>query len=810
MLASLNHPNIAAIDGVEERALVMELVEGPTLAEHIAAGAIALAEALPILHQIVDALEYAHEKGIIHRDLKPANIKVTPEGRVKVLDFGLAKALGGDVATGDPALSPTLTMRATSAGTIMGTAAYMSPEQARGHDVDRRADIWSFGVVVYEMVTGRQLFEAPTVSDTLAAVLTREPDFNAAPPKLRRLLRLCLVRDARQRLRDISGARLLLDETPAVTPAASRRTVYPWIAAAAAVVAVLALGALWRTTRPVDRPMMRFSADLGPDAIAGSRITAAISPDGTRIAFPVRGANGVRQLATRLLDQSKTTILSGTDNAVDPFFSPDGQWIGFFTDTKLKKISVRGGAAVTLCDASVPRGAAWGEDGIIATLDALHLSRVPAAGGTPQILTKPEDRGERTHRWPQILPGGQTLLFTASIGVGGYEDANIEALSLKTGQIKIAQRGGYFGRYLPSDHLIYLHQGTLFGVPFDASRLEIRGTPAPLLEDVAGASDTGGGQLDLSQNGTLVYLSGKSQGLTRPVWMDSTGKQTPLGAASGLTPRLSPDGKLLALSVNGDISVYDPRGALLRITFNPTATNRYPVWTPDGKHIVFASAGLWWVRADGSGQPQQIFESKANPFPGSFSPDGRRLAFAQVAGTTSRDIWILPLDLTDPDHPKSGKAEPFVSTPAFEADPAFSPDGRWLAYDSNESGTFHVFVRPFPVGDGKWQISTAPGRFPIWSRNGKELFFESTDGHIMVAEYTTRGETFAAGKPRQWSNTPIGGTGAFQNLDLAPDGKRFVVIPLAESEKGEGQTVHVTFLLNFFDELRRRMPPGDR
>ena len=413
VLASLNHPNIAAIYGVEERAIVMELVEGQILS-----GPLPLDVALPVIHQLIDALEYAHEKGVIHRDLKPANIKVTPEGRVKVLDFGLAKAMSEDAAAGDPASSPTLTMRATVAGMIMGTAAYMAPEQARGHNVDKRADIWAFGVVVYELLTGKQLFEEPTVSDTLAAVLRHEPDLGRVPVQLRRMVRACLVRDVRQRMRDIGDARLLIDTQVATPVAASSRA--PWIATAAAAAAVLLaaiLGAfLWRATRPVERPFYQLSVDLGADAIPGIRGTIAVSRDGSRIVYPARSTDGKQVLATRVLTQSKASLLAGTEGGALPFFSPDGQWVGFFTDNKLKKVSIQGGGAVTLCDAPGGRGASWDDDGtIIATLNNVAgLSRIPDSGGEPKPVTNPADSSEMSHRWPQVLPGSQVVLYSAN------------------------------------------------------------------------------------------------------------------------------------------------------------------------------------------------------------------------------------------------------------------------------------------------------------------------------------------------------------------------------------------------------------
>jgi serine/threonine-protein kinase len=832
VLASINHPNIAAIYGVEESALILELVEGPTLAERIALGPIPLDEALPIALQVAEALEYAHEKGIVHRDLKPANVKVTPDGRVKVLDFGLAKALAIDPIPGNPASSPTLTMRATAAGIVIGTPAYMSPEQAKGKVVDRRADIWAFGILLAEMLTGRAMYPGETISEVLAAVIMNEPEIpQSAPPQVRALLRRCLEKDPRFRLQAIGEARISLarpsdvPEAPRAEAAASRGV--PWWALGAAVASILVLAFfLWRAGRAVDEPMERLRVDLGPNAVEGYFITAAISPDGTRIVFPVRSAGNVTMLATRLLDQPKSAILPGTANASEPFFSPDGRWIGFTADQKLKKVSIDGGAPVPLCDAPNMRGAAWSTDGTIyAALDLKNLSRASAAGGTPQPVakfTESSTHAQHSHRWPQLIPGEGALLVTAGSNAttGGWDDASIEVLPLKTGQFKMVQSGGYFGRYLPSGHLIYVHQGTLFAVRFSLARLETQGMPVPILDDVAGANTNGAGQFDFSQapsgHGTLIYLSGKNAGVAPPaVWLDAAGSKKLLWDAPPgplLSPRLSPDGAKLAVSLNRNIWVYDPqRGSTLRLSFD-SATDGYPVWTPDGKHIVYntgtGKGGLWWVRSDGSDQPQLLYEPKTGQaVPGSFTPNGRRLAFHQAGADTGRDIWTLPLDLTDPDHPKAGNPELFLATPGDDVEPAFSPDGHWLAYTSTESGAYQVYVRPFPLiaGAGKWQVSNGGGRFPIWSHASKELFYAAhSPARIMAVSYTAGG-TFSPGAPRQWSETAIQFTDHHPPLDLAPDGKHFVVFLAPESASG-GSTVHVNFLLNFFDELKRRVP----
>src|SRR5215831_4349798 len=553
VLASLNHPNIGAIYGVEERALVTELVEGPTLAERIARGALPMEDALSIARQIAEALEYAHERGIVHRDLKPANIKVTMEGRVKVLDFGLAKAMSSDAESLDP-MTPTLTMRDTLAGAIMGTAAYMSPEQARGQPVDRRADIWAFGVVLYEMLAGRALFGGTTISDTLASVLKTEPDLAAVRARFRPIVERCLRKDPRQRWRDIGDVRVALEQGVSTAPVAeSRRTVLPWVLAgglAIATIISIALWAPWRDKRPASPPLMRLSVDLGPDALVGTTHTAAISPDGTRLVFPSRGPDGKQQLATRLLEQTQATVLPGTENGMDPIFSPDGREIGFYSNGSWKKIPAQGGAPVTLGGALFAFGATFGEDGsiILPINGASPLFRLPAPGATAKRITE-LTKGETTHYWPQILAGGQAVLFTASASLVNRETSDIEALSFRTGEKKILVRGGYYGRYLPSGHLVYMHQGVLYAVAFDADRPEVHGDPVVLLEDVACNPSTGSAQFDFSTTGTLVYTPGKATQTWPIVWLDDSGNTQPLLSTPGVYsgPRFSPDGRQLAV-----------------------------------------------------------------------------------------------------------------------------------------------------------------------------------------------------------------------------------------------------------------------
>ena len=536
-----------------------------------------------------------------------------------MLDFGLAKALTNELPAASPESSPTLTMRATVSGVILGTAAYMSPEQAKGKPVDRRADIWAFGVVLMEMLTGRHLYTGETVSETLAAVIMSEPDSRACrrgtPSAVRQLLRRCLNRDPHRRLRDIGEARVAIEEIlaggpqPEAQPSVSpRRSVLPPAFAAFALLITAVLGMmLWRAPRPVEQPFLSLSVDMGPNAIAARDSTFALSPDGKRMVFLAQTPNGKNALAVRPLGESKTTMLSGTENATDPFFSPDGQWLAYFADGKLKKTSVRGGANVALCDAPFGRGGSWGPEGtIIAALDiTTGLYRIPEAGGPPQLLTKPEEKGELTHRWPQILPDGRTVLFTAHTVVAEFDEANIEVLSLQTGRQKIVQRGGSYGRYLPTGHLVYVHHGTLFGVAFDPGRLEAKGTPVPLVEEIAADVNYGGGQFDFSQNGIFVYLTGKLSGGPAPLlWMDSAGQTRPLIANPGhyLSPRFSPDGKRLAVVVGGiakaDIWIHDlQRETTSKLTV-AGERNFYPVWAPDGKHLAYQSGAQRSIRVD--------------------------------------------------------------------------------------------------------------------------------------------------------------------------------------------------------------------
>ena len=846
MLAALNHPNIATIFGLEHsdgvQYLVMELVLGETLQERVRRDApVPVEESLAIAKQIAEALEAAHEKNIIHRDLKPANVKLTPEGKVKVLDFGLAKAFEGDSTNEDMGNSPTLSQAATMQGVILGTAAYMSPEQARGKTVDKRTDLWAFGCVFYELLTGRQAFNGEDITEILAAVIKTEPDWSClsetTPAAIRLLLRRCLQKDKTLRLRDAGDARIEIQEALAAPPTAVATTAAPaarswrerlaWTTAAVFVLATIALasGFVLRAPKPPQpMPAMRLIAEIGVDASLYTSLPSAIlSPDGTRLAFVASDADQKRRIYVRSLNQLQATALSGTQNAHNPFFSPDGQWIGFFADGKLKKISVQGGAAVTLCDAADDRGGSWGEDGTIVFTknSSAPLSKVSSAGGAPQPLTTLDNQaGEITQRWPQVLPGGKAVLFTSNTRQSNYEDSDIVVYSMVSGQRKTLQHSGTYARYLPSGHVVYMHEGTLFAVPFDLQRLEVTGQPAPILEGVASNAGNGSVQFSFSNTGNLVYIGGHS-GFTNVsiYWMDHDGKFLPLRETAGgfANPAFSPDGKRLALEIRegskSDVWVYEwERDTLTRLTL-AGEINGSPVWTPDGQRIVYSSqqkdglSSLWWMRADGAGDAQRLVESKSSQYAGSWRPDGKVLAFRQDNTGTGLDIMTISVEGDEKSGWKPGEPKPFVNSAFNEMTPAFSPDGRWLAYMSNESGSYELYVRPFPGPGGKWQISTAGGGYPKWSRNGKELFYQTMDNKIMVVTYIASGDSFHADKPQPWSPGQFTSLGANYTFDLHPDGKRIAVLKAPGTEQNAAVN-KVSFIFNFFDEVRSKFPPG--
>jgi serine/threonine-protein kinase len=859
VLASLNHPNIAQVYGIEgppTLAIVLELVEGPTLADRIAGGAMVLADAMPIARQIADALEAAHEQGIIHRDLKPANVKVRGDGTVKVLDFGLAKALGAggsdDPASGParPADSPTLTARATQMGMVLGTAAYMSPEQARGRVVDRRADIWAFGVVVYEMLTGRRAFEGDDISITLASVLKDDVSWQGLPadlpPSVRRLLRRCLEKDPRRRLSSIGDARLELEDVaagtdrdgaspttqaaPAVVAPAWRRLL-PWAVAGALGIALTAALVLWSPWRSApSRTPQKLLAHIGSDAslpiVFGA--SAVLSPDGETLAFVANSA-GQSRLYVRKLDQLQAVALAGTEDAASPFFSPNGKWVAFFAGGKLKKVAVTGGASVPLCDAPTGRGGTWMEDDTIvftpAATPKTSLVRVAAAGGTPAPFVA-LGNGMLTQRWPQALPGGRGVLYTEHSAMVGFDTANLVIAPRAGGTPKVVVRGAYYGRYVTGGprggpgHIVYMQQGTLFAVAFDLDRLDVVGQAAPALEGLSANPAIGGAQIAFSSEGTLVYVPGAAATSTNQIdWTTRDGKTSALRAAKAdwANPQFSPDGQKLALDINDgrqrDIWVYEwARDTLTQLTFDP-AMDRSPVWTPDGKRIVFASdrartgiGNLYWVNADGTGEVTRLTDSPDTEVPFSWHPTGKYLAYQALRNATGWDLAILAMEGDAQRGWTPGKSSVFLSTPVTDVGPQFSPDGRFLAYFANESGNlFDVYVRPFPGPGGKWRVSTDGGIYPQWSRTAPELLFLGTNqSAIMFAPYTVVADSFRADKARPWSPTTYQGIGTLMPYAVHPDGKRLALV--AVSNQAGVIRDQVVFVFNCTEHLRSIAP----
>jgi eukaryotic-like serine/threonine-protein kinase len=833
LLASLNHPNIAAIHGLEESGgtnfLVLELVEGETLAGQIKRGPIPVEESLKLALQIAEALEAAHEKGVIHRDLKPANIKVTPDGKVKVLDFGLAKAFAGDQAdlnlSNSPTLtrSPTLSDAATQQGVILGTAAYMSPEQARAKAVDKRADIWAFGCVLYEMLTGRGAFQGEDVSEILASVIKADVNLDRLPatlhPRVHEVITRSLQKDLKKRYPDIADVRYEIEQALAdpggvlvrpvasVEPRKKLRTILPW-AAITLILLITAGVAVWKLKPSEPRQIMRSEYSL-PEGQQFNNLTAsllAISPDGRRYVFVT--AEG---LYLRSLDEFNAKLIAGTGtNPANPFFSPDGKWVGYCSvaDSKLKKIAISGGAPVTLCDVSVMPGGSWGADDKIAYADyPKGIYRISANGGTPEVIVK------EVGYHPQLLPDGKSVLFTSGNPPYPYK---IVVQSLQSGERKELFVGDA-ARYISSGHIVYGLGNNLLAVPFDLKTLKVTGGPVSVVEGIWRVSPDRTPQYAVSDAGTLGYIPATTTGAVAQrtlVWVDRNGKEEPLAAPPNgySNPRISPDGTRVALNVaaappSGDIWIWDLiRRTPVRLTFD--GTNIYPLWTPDSKRIAFLSVregkyNTYWKSADGTGKDELLGVHLANRsfVPASWADNGKTLVTTSWRNDYMSGIGMLLME-------GNRKFKFLLDEKYHESQPRISPDGRWMAYTSNESGKEEIYVRPFPdVNDGRWQISTSGGNNPLWSRDGREIFYRN--GNAVMAVSVKISPTFNFETPRilfqgtyvRSVNSP--GSRDFGTWDISPDSRRFLM--LREPSTGSGGR-KINIVVNWLEELKQWVP----
>ena len=838
ILASLNHPNIAAIHGIEEaegtRALVLELVEGPTLADRISQGPIPLDEALPIAKQIAEALEAAHEAGVIHRDLKPANIKVREDGTVKVLDFGLAKALDPAPAS-DPDQSPTLTAAATQMGVILGTTAYMSPEQARGKPVDKRADIWAFGAVLFEMLTGRPLFERGDVSEVLASLVLKEPDLTAVaddtPPAMRTVLRRCLVKDPKRRLRDIGEARLLL-ETDADqsevslwtgprssdTAAGDRSTDsgWRWTALVAGVVVgvMVTAGAFWWMTAGDSASSARVTRYIihAPEGYSiDSSSGLAISPDGNRLVYSATDARGFQYLFLRDREQVESVRLDGTEGGYQPSFSPDGEWVAFRSlGNEHRILSLAGGSATSVASDSAAAGFAWGPDGRMVYRHSrpAGLRGVSEPGAEPVWLTEPAN-GE-VHLWPEFLPDGSGLLFTINSG-SSIEEKQVALLTLDTGQIDRVVPGTT-PKVSPTGHLLFGRTDSIWAAPFSLEERALSGAAVPVVDGVQVNLPGGWTHYSLGLDGTLAYMPmTDAVGPNRLVWVDRHGRIEPLqGIEADLyhDVALSPDGSRLAMGRGfvreaGELWTYDvARQTSTRLVVDA----RNPVWSRDGQDLIYYSTvsgqeGLYRQRWDGSGAAELLYRGDGRPLYPVGWTDGGALVVDALSENQGLDINLLALD-AEP------SLTPLIATEFNEHGPSFSPDGRWLAYTSDHTGVQQVYVQPFPGLDRRIPVSTDGGREPRWSPSGGELFHSSLRGEILAVSIET-GPTVTVGEPvslgilssnllqdRAEANT--------NSYDLDASGERVVVI--ARGSAGATGSGHIVVVDNWFTELNRLVP----
>ena len=794
-VAALSHPNILSIfdfgSSDATRYAAMELLEGVTLRERLERGALPLRKAVETAVQIAHGLAAAHQKGLVHRDLKPENIFLTPEGRVKILDFGIAKSSGFLEAGG--ATSTAGVGDATAPGVILGTFGYMAPEQLRGLSVDARTDIFAFGAVLYEMLSGRRAFAGKTPADTMSAVLTGEPAplvsmDGTSPLALDRLVRRCLEKNPAERFESAHDVALALEAVLAAADSSGvakavdvnrgrRRERIAWIAALVIVTALAALSRTWRQAPPANA--VNFTLAL-PFAPYQAERGIALSPDGRTLVYAGGPSN---RLHVRRIDRIEPIALEGTEGARNPFFSPDGQWLGFFAGVHLKRVSLAGGAPLVVCDATTARGATWGPDDTIVFAGGLTtgLFQVSAQGGTPKAITQTA-ADERSHRWPEFLPGGKALLFVVQVrGPDDIVEMHVVAQSLVTGERTTILKGAGSPMFA-NGTVIASRSGSLVAVPFDPVRLRTAGAPVSVVEGIADNPSGGAAQFAVSQNGALVYVAGTLNVNREIVWVDRQGGATLIDElrrpVSSIT--LSPDGNRAALKLQdgaADIWIYDfLRSRLSRLTFSP-GTDQNPAWAPDGRRVFFAGVrggpfNILSRAADGGGDDELLLENGDDNYPSSVSPDGRWLLFVRMSGQRDVDVWVLPLE-------GDRRAKPLFATPFVESRARFSPDGRWIAYHSNASGRFEVYVQPFPPSGGKWQVSSDGGESPVWSPTTRELFYRKGDS-LMAVPFESE-PSFTAGRPRLLFTERFDDSGtAGGTYDVSPDAKRFIVVRRAE------------------------------
>ena len=824
LLAALNHPNIAAIYGLEEsdgrRALIMELVEGETLAERIQRGPIPAAEALQIARQIAAGLEYAHEKGIVHRDLKPANVKITDQNSVKILDFGLAKALSDDRgSTPNAEDSPTMTMGTTQAGVILGTATYMSPEQARGKAVDKRADIWAFGVVLYEMLTGKRPFRGEGITEILAAVIKEEPAWSAVPVNLRPLLQRCLEKNPAHRLRDIGDAMCLVDLAPVEAPPVHSQSRPIWLWAAAAFFLIAAAATPFAVAHLREKPpahgVTRF--EVPPPPKGAFDIYMALSPDGRRLAFTGVGADGVVRIWLRDLESVEAHQLAGTENVASLIWSPDSRFIAFGSGSQLKKVDIGGGSPVKLCDSATAVGSgAWSPNGVIVFggRGAGAVQKVSEAGGVASPVTALDPaRGETYHSFPAFLPDGRHFVYLRnSATVQGIYAGSLDSKPSEQSS-KLLFQSRLNAVYAPAvgsgpGDLLFVRDGTLMAQPFDASRLELAGEPAPVAEQV-GSTNTYG-NYSVSQDGTLAYRVGAPGGQSELAWMDRTGKRLATVAGAGVRTfeALSPDEKTVAYvqqapqgGGTSDLWLYDiARGTNTRFTFGPGLVTS-PVWSPDSRSIAYgataatATYDIYRKPASGAAKEELVLKAGDNLRLSDWSRDGKTLVYVSSTGTP--DVWMLPME-------GEHKPAPYLQAQFYQFNGQLSPDGRWMAYTSNETGEYQIYVQPVPATGAKWQVSVMGGDRARWRRDGKELFYIGADQRLMAVAIKA-GSTFEAAIPQPLFPTPV--TFTLNNFQFfytpSADGQKFLLrVPV-----GAATPSPITVVLNWRTALSKPARP---